>query len=436
MKNAIMTTLTGLAVLVSAPPVLAEEVTGRVFARETAAPLDDALGLRLPAGFQATVFADGIGRARHIAVRDNGDVYVNLRLPGDGGSGSTVALRDTDGDGAADQIERFGEHFGTGIAIHDGHLYVSSRTEVFRYRLEPDVLVPQGEPELIVGGFPDQRAHAAKTLAFDGEGHLFVNQGVPSNACQVEIRTAGSPGRQPCDELDYTGIFRFSADTPDQDQLQDGLHFAKGLRHSVAIDWNPMVGELYIVNHGRDQLNTLWPDFYDNEDNAQLPAEEMHLLREGANAGWPYTYYDGRKGQRMVAPEYGGDGQTPAEDGLYQDPILAFPAHWAPNDLLFYTGDAFPDVFKGGAFIAFHGSWNRAPEPQGGYNVVFVPFDGAMPVGEWGVFADGFAGLPIPASPSVARYRPTGLAQGPDGALFITESVTGRIWKVTYQGTE
>jgi glucose/arabinose dehydrogenase len=112
---------------------------------------------------------------------------------------------------------------------------------------------------------------------------------------------------------------------------------------------------------------------------------------------------------------------------------MAFPGHLAPNDLLFYTGDMFPEKYKDGAFIAFHGSWNRAPEPQKGFFVVFVPFNGAIPTGDWEVFADGFAGVDTVNSTRDAKYRPCGLAQGPDGSLYVTDDVKGRVWRILYQ---
>ena len=117
------------------------------------------------------------------------------------------------------------------------------------------------------------------------------------------------------------------------------------------------------------------------------------------------------------------------------DTLVSFPAHWGPNDLLFYTGEHFPERYRGGAFIAFHGSWNRAPFPQGGYNIVFVSMQNGAVTGEWEVFADGFKGAEPLMSPRDAVYRPTGLAQGPDGAVYISDSMTGRIWRVVYVGS-
>jgi glucose/arabinose dehydrogenase len=397
-------------------------------------PIDEDAGIRVPEGFDAKVFAEGVGRARHVAVRDNGDVYVALRRPTE--ASGIAALRDEDGDGAADRIEYFGEHAGTGIAIHGGFLYASSDDAIFRYPLpEGDALLPQSGPETVVEGFPEQRSHASKAFTLDESGNLFVNVGAPSNACQEQDRTRGSPGQEPCPLLEnHAGIWRFDADKTGQ-TFADGERLITGTRNIVALDWNPLVGELYFVMHGRDQLHDLFPDLYTEEESAELPAEELHVVRPGANYGWPYTYWDHHAGARMVAPEYGGNAGTAAQDGDYETPLLTLPAHWAPNDLLFYTGgDAFPEAARGGAFIAFHGSWNRAPLPQGGYNVVFVPFDGAAPTGDWSVFADGFKGAEVLEDEDDAEFRPTGLAQGPDGALYITDSVQGRIWRVTHEG--
>jgi glucose/arabinose dehydrogenase len=395
-----------------------------------ATPVDEDAGIRVPEGFDATVFAEGIGRARHIAVRDNGDVFVALRLPMEGYG--VVALRDDDADGAADQIEYFGEHAGTGIAIHGAFLYASSDDAIYRYALPEGELVPAGPPEAVVEGFPAQRSHSSKAFAIDDSGNLYVNVGAPSNACQADDRTQGSPGQEPCPLLEeHAGIWRFDADKGGQ-SFEDGERFVTGTRNIVALDWNPEVGELYFVMHGRDQLHDLYPDLYTAEQSAELPAEELHIARAGSDYGWPYTYWDHQVGQRMVGPEYGGDGRTAAEEN-YQTPLLAFPGHWAPNDLLFYTAESFPAQARGGAFIAFHGSWNRAPLPQGGYQVVFVPFDGAEPSGEWATFADGFKGAEVLEDEDDAEFRPMGLAQGADGALYITDSVQGRIWRVFYQ---
>lgn len=398
-------------------------------------------GLRVPKGFEVTVFAQSVGRGRHIAVRDNGDIYVRLReqLGQDADGGGIAALRDEDGDGKAERIESFGPEVGTGVLIQDGWLWFSSRTEVWKVELPTDgELVPTTEPVLVVTGFPEQRSHTAKALAFDDQGFLYVNSGAPSNACQTEARTAGSPGLDPCPQLERGGgVWRFPADQVGMDQ-GDGELFTTGLRNAVGLGWSAALGRVVAGTHGRDQLDTLWPEHFTAEQNTELPAEELIALEQGADYGWPYAYWDQEKGARMMNPEYGGDGETEAESGRFAPPTVALPAHWAPNAAVFYDSEgieqSFPQEYQGGAFVAFHGSWNRAPAPQGGYNVVFVPLvDGALSQ-DWRVFADGFAGQDPLMSPGDAAHRPTGLAVGPDGSLYIGDSVEGRIWRVRWVG--
>ncbi|MDZ7724500.1 MAG: PQQ-dependent sugar dehydrogenase [candidate division KSB1 bacterium] len=388
--------------------------------------------ITLPDGFKATIFADNVGRARQIIVNDNGDVYIMLREPNNGGG--VVALRDADKDGQADEIEYFAPFAGTGIDIYQGYLYVAPDTAVYRYKLTPGELLPQSQPEPVITGLQEQRQHAAKPITFDKDGHLYLNIGGPSNACQESMRSLHSPGLDPCPQLKkHAGIWQFDANKLNQTLENDSEQYCTGIRHCVAVDYNHSADKLYAVMHGRDQLNTLWPRYYDDQDNAELPAEEFLLIEKGDDFGWPYCYYDGRQDKKVLAPEYGGDGEKIGRCADAKDPIMAFPAHWAPNDLIFYTGDQFPKTYKNGAFVAFHGSWNRAPKPQQGYKVVFVPFDGAYPAGDWQVFADNFARTEKIISTRDAEYRPMGLAQGPDGELYITDSQKGRVWKVTYK---
>lgn len=400
---------------------------------------DTSIGITLPAGFTATIFADGLERPRHIAVRDNGDVFVTLRS-GDGqsptGPGRVVAMRDQDNDGRADLIERFGRaDADTGIAIHDDHLYYASTMAVYAVPLG-DGLVPRDEPELVVDGFlASGGGHASKPITFDEDGHLYIQAGVPSNACQAQARTPGSPGLDPCPQLDrYGGVWRFSAASRNQKQTEDGIRYSTGHRNVVALEWNSVADRLYLVMHGRDQLDQMFPAHFTAEQRVELPAEEFHVVEQGDDLGWPYTYYDQLRGERMIAPEYGGDGRTAAEPGRYKEPLIGFPGHWAPNDLIFYTGTQFPGRYREGAFIAFHGSWNRQPAEQAGYCVVFVPMRNGIPNGDWEIFADDFEGPEPISNPAEAAHRPTGLAQGPNGELYISDDTGGRIWKVTYSG--
>ena len=154
---------------------------------------------------------------------------------------------------------------------------------------------------------------------------------------------------------------------------------------------------------------------------------------EGSNFGWPYCFHDFAQGKFIVNPEYGGDGKKSDRCEQFTKPLAWFPGHWAPNDLLFYTGTQFPKKYQGGAFIAFHGSWNRAPMPQAGYNVTFQPFEGSKASGKFEVFADGFSGKGSPPQPDSATYRPEGLAQGQDGSIYVSEGQKGRIWRIMYK---
>lgn len=388
-------------------------------------------GITLPKGFCATVFADNLGTARNIVVNANGDVYVALLSPAHGGG--IVALRPGP-DGHAAEIKYFGDYGGTGIGIHAGYVYFATPTEVLRYKLVPGQLLPDTTPEVVVSDFPEQHEHAAKTFTFDDRGHLYVNVGAPSNACQRLDRVRGSPGIRPCPYLaEQGGIWEFSADKLHQHFPRDGQRYATGIRNGMAIAWNAHVRRLYDVQMGRDQLYDNWPKLYTAKQSAELPAEQFFLVRRGENYGWPYCYYDQLQHKKVLAPEYGGDGKKTDDCAEYGQPIMAFPGHWAPEALMFYSGDAFPARYRHGAFIAFHGSWNRAPLPQAGYHVAFVPFKGEQPAGGYEIFAGGLAGVSPLMSPNDAHFRANGVAEGPHGALYISDSQHGRIWRVVYR---
>ncbi|HET7180064.1 MAG TPA: c-type cytochrome, partial [Chryseosolibacter sp.] len=218
-------------------------------------------------------------------------------------------------------------------------------------------------------------------------------------------------------------------------QLQkDGYLFATGLRSIIAIDWNTDDKNLYVLQHGRDDLLRLWASRYSPWQSAELPSEEFLRIKDGTNAGWPYCYYDQIKNQKLVSPEYGGDGIMVGDCDQYEKPLIGFPGHWAPNDLLFYQGNQYPERYRHGAFIAFHGSTNRAPYPQAGYFIAFVPFNDGQPSGPWEVFADGFAGADPIVNTSDAKYRPMGIAMGPDGSLYISDTEKGKIWRIIFKG--
>jgi glucose/arabinose dehydrogenase/mono/diheme cytochrome c family protein len=387
-------------------------------------------GILLPANFAAAVVADDLGRARHAVVRENGDIYVHLRKSEDDGP-AIIALRDSTGDGRADVIEGFSKAYGTGIELHKGYLYYSTRTKVMRSLLPDDQLLPEQRADTLVY-MVDGSGHMEKPFAFDGKGNMLVNIGSFSNACQQEKRTKGSPGIDPCVELETrAGIWRFSDDSLNQQQTL-AHRYATGIRNAVAITWNDKVNSLYVLQHGRDDLHRFWPDLYTEEDNLELPAEELLKVDEGDDFGWPYCYWDQFKKQKLLNPEYGGGSGEVGRCENIEEPLVGFPRHWGPNDLLFYQGDQFPEKYKNGAFIAFHGSWNRLGHTQAGYNVVFQPVQDGVPSGKWEVFADGFKGGEPIKSNNEARFRPCGLAEGPDGSLYVVDSQVGRIWRIMY----
>ncbi len=402
-------------------------------------------GLYIPGDFEALVVADSTGQARHIAVNNNGDIYVKLSSSDNSGGGN-IALRDTTNDGKADVIINFGgmdlnkTSYGTGMMIHHGYLYFSSATVLYRNKLTSGKLIPESETEVV---FADDHEHGihwhiTKPVAFDKKGNMYIPFGAPSNACQdINETPNGAPGGQgldPCPELEaHGGVWKFDATKTGLTQ-KDGIEFATGIRSVVAMDWNPVDENLYIVMHGRDNLHSLFPNRFSPWQSAVLPSEEFLRVKEGSDFGWPYCYYDQIQQKKFLAPEYGGDGTLIGKCADMDLPVMGFPGHWAPNALLFYQGEQFPDRYKQGAFIAFHGSTNRAPYPQAGYFVGFIPFANGKPTGEWEVFADGFAGVDTIVNTSDAAYRPMGLATGPDGSLYITDSRKGKIWRIMYKG--
>jgi glucose/arabinose dehydrogenase len=397
------------------------------------------VSLELPEGFSATIFAENLGGARHVVVAPNGNVYVNTwRSPYDTtrkvpAGGYVVALRDTSGDGKADLIQRFGSTSksgskgGTGIALNQDWLYVEADSEIVQYRLPERGLVPTGDPLSMVSGLTTEGGHPMHPIAVD-DRNIYVNLGSNTNSCQVKDREVESPGHRPCRELvERAGIWRF--DNANGQRFSPAQRFATGIRNADGLAIYPGDGTLYATQHGRDQLAQNWPKLYDWKRSANLPSEELLRVERGADYGWPYCYHDSTAGL-VLAPEYGGDGKKVGECAGKRGPVAAFPAHWAPNALVFYTGKMFPASYQGGAFIAFHGSWNRAPEPQQGYNVVFQPMSNGKASGDFQVFADGFAGLR--KEPGLATHRPAGLAVGPDGALFVTDDQRGTIWRISY----
>jgi glucose/arabinose dehydrogenase/mono/diheme cytochrome c family protein len=436
------TTLFGV-ILIALSPV--DGAISAVASPEVSSNCAENTGIVLSPGFCATIFADHLGHARHLAVAPNGVVYVNTwsgiyygndKVP-DGGF--LIALKDSNHGGHADVVQRFGNGVpegsagGTGIRVYNGYLYAEENDRIIRYRLSATSVIPTGKPEVIVSGLPITGDHPMHPFIIDAKGGLFVDLGTATNACEQRNRVPNSPGKNPCTEKETRGgTWRYDANKTGQ-IFSAAERYAAGNRNGegMAID---AAGRLLVTQHGRDQLLQDWPALYTQDQGPELPAEELLELKQGADYGWPECYYDGLQHKLVLAPEYGGDGGRAVGICAQRTaPIAAFPAHWGPMAVLIVTDQRFPRAYREGAFIAFHGSWNRAPAPQAGYNVVFQPLRDGKASGEYVVFADGFAGAV--KEPGESIYRPTGLALGPDGALYISEDKRGRIWRVTYRGS-
>jgi glucose/arabinose dehydrogenase/cytochrome c5 len=411
-------------------------------AKSQACPNDDG-GLKLPAGFCATVFADDIGHARHMVVAPSGVLYVNTwsgtyygnDTPHAGGF--LVALQDKSGAGKADVIERFGKTVqsggagGTGIGLYKGSIYAEIDDRIVRYSLPAASIVPNVSAETIVSGLPLGGDHPMHPFIINAEGSMYVDVATATNSCQLKNRTLKSPGADPCTELETRGgIWLYDANKTNQ-TFSTSERFATGIRNAegFAVDSS---GRVFVTQHGRDQLRANWPDFYKPDQEATLPSEELLLLKPKGDYGWPECYHDPFVHKLVLAPEYGGDGKTIGVCANKIAPIAVFPAHWAPNAMVRYDNKEFPAHYHGGVFIAFHGSWDRAPYAQGGYNVVFQALAGDHASGQCEIFADGFAGAVN--SPADAEHRPSGLAVGPDGALYVSDDVRGRIYRIVYHG--
>jgi glucose/arabinose dehydrogenase/mono/diheme cytochrome c family protein len=402
-------------------------------------------GLTLPAGFCATIFADHIGHARDMVVAPSGVVYVNTWSgdyypPGDKppAGGFLVALQPDADTAKAGTTQRFGETAetgaagGSGIALYKGAIYAEVNDRIVRYALPAGSSVPQGPATTVVSGLPLGGDHPMHPFAITADGSIYVDVGTATNSCQLKNRTLKSPGADPCTELETRGgIWHYDANKTNQ-PFTPADRFATGIRNGEGFAVDASSKRIYVTQHGRDQLHANWPDLYKPEEEATLPAEELVLLKQGGDYGWPECYYDQMQRKLVLAPEYGGDGGKKV--GVCASkiaPLAAFPAHWAPNGAVFYDHKQFPAHYRSGVFIAFHGSWDRAPYPQGGYNVVFQPLNGDRASGPCEIFADAFAGV---ETPEKAQHRPSGLALGPDGSLYISDDIAGRIYRVAYVG--
>jgi glucose/arabinose dehydrogenase len=422
------TTLVAVAALSAAASAAAQTTTPpqRRPAGATGIACDEGNGgLKLPDGFCAVVVGKNLGPVRQLVVAPNGDLYAALsggssfEGRGDGsGTGGVLAFRDSNGDGKPDEHAAFGPGGGNDVKLHGDYIYYALDDRIVRWKLTPGKLEPQSDMETVVTDLPADGNHTAKSLAFVGNT-MYVNLGSATNSCQEHDRKAGSKGLRPCTELEHrAGVWTFAADRAGQ-TLADGKRFATGARNAEALAIRPGTGELWVAVNGRDQLADNWG--YSAERSAENPGEEVAQLNRGDDLGWPYCYYDTGLKQKVLAPEYGGDGKTVGECAAKKPPAIVLPAHYAPLALAFYPGDTFGAAFRGGAFIALHGSWNRAPLPAGGYQVAFISFADGKPTA-WNTFATG---------ETTTALRASGVAVAPDGTLYISGDRNGTIWRVT-----
>ena len=418
--SCLITSLLTLTTLAETPPHKAPRSV-----MPTTKKTDDATALKMPAGFSGTIVAQDLGPARHIAVSKTGDVYVKLNKLKDGKG--IYRLRDTNNDGVMDEQMGFGDFPGTGILIKNGYLYASSNNSIYRYKLdEKQNVINPDQPELLVSGLREKERDKSKSIAVDNQGNIYVNVASDNDAC----REAGTgKGLMPCPLLDSAaGIWQFKADKLNQ-AFSDGVRYATGLKNVVGLDWNDKTNSLFVMQHGRGKFDDFYPQYYTPQMSAELPAETMYEVHKGDDAGWPYVYYDHIQKKKILAPEYGGDGKKTGTAKTI-DPVAAFPAHMGPNGLLFYTGTSFPERYRNGAFIAFHAQSSALHK---GYLVGFVPFKNGKPAGPWEIFADNFSGIDLVKPTGPVQHRPCGLAQGPDGSLYVTDDLNGTLFKISYQ---
>jgi glucose/arabinose dehydrogenase len=266
--------------------------------------------------------------------------------------------------------QRFGETVqsggagGTGIGLYKDGLFAEINDKIVRYPLPAGSIVPQGPAVPIVTGLPLTGDHPMHPFAIDRDGSMYVDVATPTNACQVQNRTPQSPG------ITRVRSSRRAA-------ASGAMTRTRRTRPSRRPGASPPASATrrlrdrcrrrshFVTQHGRDQLHANWPELYKPEEEATLPAEELLLLKQGGDYGWPECYYDGVQGKLVLAPEYGGDGgKKVGPCATKSAPIAAFPAHWAPNGMALYDKQQFPAHYRNGVFIAFHGSWDRAPYPQ------------------------------------------------------------------------
>lgn len=370
-------------------------VMGHVIEPAQLAPTPERLDrLSLPEGFSIGVFAEGLVNPRMIAVADDGTLYVTRREVGD-----AVMLRDEDGDGRAEVRETVASRPQMhGIAVDGDTVYLTTVAEVYRAARNPDGTL--SDLTRIIDDLPAGGQHPNRMVLPGPDGKLYISVGSTCNACGET-------------DPEHATMLRAEPDGSAR------TIFATGLRNTIGYGFEPETGALWGMDHGIDWLG-------DNEQH-----EELNLLAEGAAYGWPYIYDDGRFNPQDYPPA----GITMEEWAATSTaPVALYTPHAAPMQMAFYTGDVFPEEYRGDAYVAMRGSWNR--KPPSGYEVVRIDFEDGRPVG-FEPFVTGFL-MEDPESGSGWGHlgRLAGLAQGPDGALYLSDDTNGVIYRIAYDGAE
>jgi glucose/arabinose dehydrogenase len=340
--------------------------------------------LRVPDGFEVSVFARDLGNARMMAVAENGSVYVTRPEQKD-----VIVVTADDPEPRAIASKLDGVH---GIAIREGRIFLATIHDVLAADLNDDGTI--GELETIVDDLPDGGQHGRRTLAFAPDGALHINVGSSCDACFESTEEKAANLR-----LD----------------VEDGTRavFAHGLRNMLGFDWHPETGIMWGVDHGVDHLGD------------ELPGEELNKIEQGAHYGWPFCYGDRQPDWvSFTMPE--GMPKDEFCETKTVGPVLTFDAHASVINIRFYAADQFPEEYRNDAFVTLRGSANRA-DPAG-YKVVHVNFENGEPTGAED-FLTGF----LSEDGKTEFGRPAGLAITPDGELLVSEDANGVIYKITHQ---
>jgi len=339
----------------------------------------------VPQGFRVNLFAKDFKRPRWLTVAPNGDIFL-----ADTGAGEIIVLRDPQKTGGAQEREVFSDGMKRpfGIAFHENYVYIGNTNELLRFRYDPKTSKRLGEKEhlldLPTGG------HDTRSLAFSADGkHLFIGVGSNSN-----IDTGEDPRRAAVTICDPDG--------------KNARLYATGLRNPVGLVLEPVTGAVWTTVNERDELGD------------DLPPDYLTSLKDGGFYGWPYSYIGDN-----VDPRVKPQRPDLVARAIIPDVLLA--AHVAPLQFAFYSGKQFPESYRGGAFVAAHGSWNRAK--RSGYQVAFVAFKNGKPSADPVPFMTGL--VPDPGGQDVYG-RPVGVAVAPDGSLLISDDGAGVIYRISF----